>query len=84
MKIFARTTLFALMVQWCLAPQALVSCPVCTGNADSNSTEGINMAIVTMVGISGTMMGLVTGFFIYLNKRARNSGNIITKRLFHP
>lgn len=49
------------------------SCPVCYGAPDSPLTAGMNMAIFTLLGIIGTVLGMFVMFFFYLIKRARNS-----------
>lgn len=49
-----------------------VACPVCFGAPpDSSLTKSMNMAIFTMLGITGTLMGLFGTFFIYLRKKAK-------------
>lgn len=47
------------------------ACPVCFGATDSPVAQGINLAILALLGITGAVLGSFVAFFIYLAKRAR-------------
>ncbi len=56
-----------------LLPSNLMSCPVCYGNVETPMTAGMNMAIFTLLGVTGAVLSLFTMFFLHLRKNARNS-----------
>ncbi|MBM4167231.1 MAG: hypothetical protein FJ218_09995 [Ignavibacteria bacterium] len=50
----------------------VASCPVCYGNAQSPVLDGMNNAVVTMLGFTGFVFsGFITLFF-YIRKRIVN------------
>ena len=46
-------------------------CPVCYGAAETSSSSGITMAIATLLGITGSVLGAIVAFAVRLNKRAK-------------
>lgn len=46
------------------------ACPVCYGAPDSPLTAGMNMAIFTLLGITGSLLSTFIVFFIYLKRKA--------------
>jgi heme/copper-type cytochrome/quinol oxidase subunit 2 len=58
-----------------LAASAASACPSCYGAADSPMTAGMNVAILTMVGIISVVLSSVVAFTLMMRKRlARLSG----------
>ena len=53
------------------APRAAFACPVCFGQSDSPMALGTNMAILFMLGVTGSVLAGFAGFFIYLMRRAK-------------
>jgi heme/copper-type cytochrome/quinol oxidase subunit 2 len=51
--------------------QAALACPSCFGAPDSQLTNGMNMAIVSLLGITGGVLAGFVAFFVHLRKRAR-------------
>jgi len=51
-------------------------CGACYGAADSSQTHGMNFAILSMLGITGGVLGTMSSFFLYLRKRARAYGAV--------
>jgi LPXTG-motif cell wall-anchored protein len=47
------------------------ACPSCYGAADSSMTDAMNMAIFTLLGVTGSVLLGLVAFFVYLRKRAR-------------
>ena len=47
-----------------------IACPSCYGAADSAETEGMNLAILSLLGVTGTVLIGMSAFFLYLRKRA--------------
>lgn len=54
-----------------LAPEVTRACAVCFGDPESPMTDGINLAILTLVGVTGSVLGGFVAFFLHLRKRAR-------------
>jgi heme/copper-type cytochrome/quinol oxidase subunit 2 len=52
-------------------PSMALGCGSCYGAADSSATNGMNLAILSMLGITGSVLAAMTSFFLYLRKRAR-------------
>ena len=56
----------------CLAaalPSTLLACPVCFGAADSPMTQGMNMGILSLLGITGTMLAGIATLLLRFRKR---------------
>ena len=48
------------------------SCPVCFGAAESSKTnDSVNMAVMVLLGITGSLLSLFGAFFVYLRKRIK-------------
>lgn len=56
-------------------PVAASACAVCYGDPSDPMTKGANLAIIAMLGVTGTVMGGVVSFFVYLMRRARRVGD---------
>ena len=54
-----------------LIPGSVLACGSCYGAADSSATNGMNFAILSMLGVTGSVLAAMTSFFLYLRKRAR-------------
>ena len=52
-------------------PAYAFACGSCYGAADTPATNGMNFAILSMLGITGSVLAAITSFFLYLRKRAR-------------
>jgi threonine/homoserine/homoserine lactone efflux protein len=52
-------------------PVSALACGSCYGAADTPATNGMNFAILSMLGITGSVLAALTSFFLYLRKRAR-------------
>jgi hypothetical protein len=56
---------------WTLLHGSLLACPVCITATDSPAENGISMAIVAMLGVTGAVLVSFAAFFIYLMRRGR-------------
>jgi hypothetical protein len=57
------------------------ACPNCYGDPESSMTDGMNMAIISLLGITGSMLALFAGFFLYLRRRFRLLNQRFTNHL---
>jgi len=62
---------FALLIMVLCFPSSVFACGSCYGAADSPATNGMNFAILSMIGITGGVLAAITSFFLYLRKRAQ-------------
>jgi hypothetical protein len=53
------------------SPRAALACPVCFGQSDSPLALGTNMAILFMLGVTGSVLAGFAGFIFYLIRRGR-------------
>jgi hypothetical protein len=54
-----------------LVPATAWACPVCFGATDSPIAGALNLAILALLGITGTVLGGFVAFFVYLARRAK-------------
>ncbi len=69
-KPFATAVFIVALIALC-TPAAALACGSCYGAADTPATNGMNFAILSMLGITGSVLAALTSFFLYLRKRAR-------------
>ena len=50
---------------------AILACATCFGAPDSAQTQGANMAILTLLGVTGVVLGGFVCMIVYLVRRAR-------------
>ena len=63
------TIAFCLFLATFIAVVNSSACPVCMGAKDSPMTAGMNMAILTMLGIIGSVLMGFIGIFIFMRRR---------------
>lgn len=54
-----------------LLPSVARACAVCFGNADDPAVAGIKVAMFMLLGVTGTVLTGITGFFLHLRRRER-------------
>jgi hypothetical protein len=54
-----------------LLPANALACPVCFGVTDSPVADGVNLAILVLLGVTGTVLGGFAAFFRHLVRQAR-------------
>jgi hypothetical protein len=52
-------------------PDAAWACPVCFGAIEGPMADGVNMAILALLGFTLVVLGGFAAFFVYLMRRAR-------------
>jgi len=62
---------FATFMLVVILPDIAVSCPVCFGDKASAEVEGAKWAILFLLGVTGTVLGAVASFILYLRKRTK-------------
>lgn len=77
MKIFSRTLrlLLLLGIVSFILHHSAVACPYCFGTsaAESSMTDGLRMAIATLVGVTGTVLAAFAYFFLRLMRKSNRA-----------
>lgn len=68
----------ALVVATILAPRASLACAVCYGASDAAQTRGMNFGIITMLGVTGVVLGGFGGMIFCFARRARRHSTELT------
>jgi hypothetical protein len=66
-----RLVLGALVLLAGMTPRALLACAVCYGASDAGQTRGMNFGMITMLGVTGVVLGGFGGMIFCFARRAR-------------
>ncbi|MEA1882460.1 MAG: hypothetical protein U9N31_08685 [Candidatus Marinimicrobia bacterium] len=66
-----KAVIIALVLGIALLPEAGYACATCFGNPNAAATQGMNKAIITMLGVTGTVLGGFGSFIYVLHRRAK-------------
>ena len=58
---------------WLVVPDLARACSTCFGAPDDPAVIGIKVAMFSMLGVTGTVLGGFASFFIYLRKKSKAS-----------
>lgn len=53
---------------------AILACAACYGDPNSSQTQGMNLAIFTMLGVTAVVLGGIGIAIAYFARRARQAG----------
>ena len=70
-----KVTAFIVWV-WGLIPSIAMACATCFGAPDDPMTHGMNMAIISLMGITGTVLGGIVIFFISLIRKTKKANSL--------
>jgi hypothetical protein len=59
------------------------TCPVCYGSTDASTIAGVNLAILALLGVTGSVLAGFGSFFLHIRKRSRmalNGSNDVPKK----
>jgi hypothetical protein len=59
-------------------PRVLLACAVCFGAPDAAQTRGMNLGIITMLGVTGVVLGGFGGMIFCFARRARRHSSELT------
>lgn len=69
-KIIRRSSMLWVIALMLIVPSAkALACPSCFGDPNSAQTEGLKWAVVSLLGITATVLMGVGAFIIYLRKK---------------
>lgn len=73
MKTRLVSWLFSLTVLAFLTQNSASSCPVCFGALDDPATNAMNVAIFTLLGVTGSVLAGLISFFLRLRRLSRST-----------
>ncbi|MBI5473420.1 MAG: hypothetical protein HY961_13830 [Ignavibacteriae bacterium] len=73
--------LAAIVAALSILSQVAAACPSCYGDPTSTEVQGMKWAIVSLLGVTGTVLAAVGAFIVYLVKRARDLNRQFVNRL---
>jgi heme/copper-type cytochrome/quinol oxidase subunit 2 len=73
-----RLALVALVMLAGMTPRALLACAVCYGASDAAQTRGMNFGMITMLGVTGVVLGSFGGMIFCFARRARRHDTELT------
>jgi hypothetical protein len=62
---------FILIVAITLSPTISSACAVCFGNAESAMVQGTNIAIITLLSVTGSVLGAIVAFALRMKHRSK-------------
>jgi heme/copper-type cytochrome/quinol oxidase subunit 2 len=68
LRVLATATAVTLLMT---APRVVLACAVCYGAPEAPQTRGMNLGIITMLGVTGVVLGGFGGMMICFARRAR-------------
>ena len=69
---------FVFITIFCLIPETVSACSVCFGAPpDHPMTESLDLAIIALIGVTGTVLGGISAFFFYLARRGKRINTIL-------
>ncbi len=68
LRVLATATMVTLVMA---APRVLLACAVCYGAPEAAQTKGMNLGIVTMLGVTGVVLSGFGGMIFCFARRAR-------------
>lgn len=74
-RVVATATVVTLVMA---VPRVLLACAVCYGAPDAAQTRGMNLGIVTMLGVTGVVLGGFGGMIFCFARRARRHNSELT------
>ncbi|RME50105.1 MAG: hypothetical protein D6795_10645 [Deltaproteobacteria bacterium] len=63
--------IMAAIILFTLSPRLLWACPVCFGGADGPVAEGVNMAILFLLGVTGVVLSGFIALILIIRHRSR-------------
>jgi hypothetical protein len=68
MRMLTRSAAVVMMIS---VVEIANACPVCYGDPQSSTSDGLTYAIVALLSITGGVLSGVVAFFVYVRKRSK-------------
>lgn len=70
-KLSIKTYTFSVTCMLLLLPNFIVACSTCFGDPDASATIGMNWAIITLLGVTGGVLGGIIKSIISIRNKAQ-------------
>ena len=67
-----KTLILSIILTVLISLDVLYACATCFGDPNSKATQGMNLAIITMLTVTGGVLSSFLSFVYILNKRAKD------------
>ena len=75
-----KTVILSIILSVLISLDVLYACATCFGDPNSKATQGMNLAIITMLTVTGGVLSSFLSFVYILNKRAKDYAKKLSKR----
>jgi len=75
-----KTLIVSIILTVLISLDVLYACATCFGDPNSKATQGMNLAIITMLTVTGGVLSSFLSFVYILNKRAKDYAKKLSKR----
>ena len=75
-----KTLILSIILSVLISLDVLYACATCFGDPNSKATQGMNLAIITMLTVTGGVLSSFLSFIYILNKRAKDYAKKLSKR----
>ena len=75
-----KTLILSIILTVLISLDVLYACATCFGDPNSKATQGMNLAIITMLTVTGGLLSSFLSFVYILNKRAKDYAKKLSKR----
>ena len=75
-----KTLILSIILTVLISLDVLYACATCFGDPNSKATQGMNLAIITMLTVTGGVLSSFLYFVYILNKRAKDYAKKLSKR----
>ena len=75
-----KTLIVSIILTVLISLDVLYACATCFGDPNSKATQGMNLAIITMLTVTGGVLSSFLSIVYILNKRAKDYAKKLSKR----
>ena len=75
-----KTLILSIILSVLISLDVLYACATCFGDPNSKATQGMNLAIITMLTVTGGVLSSFLSFVYILNKRAKDYAKKLSNR----
>lgn len=75
-----KTLILSIILSALISLDVVYACATCFGDPNSKATQGMNLAIITMLTVTGGVLSSFLSFVYILNKRAKDYAKKLSKR----
>jgi heme/copper-type cytochrome/quinol oxidase subunit 2 len=75
-----KTLILSIILSVLISLDVVYACATCFGDPNSKATQGMNLAIITMLTVTGGVLSSFLSFVYILNKRAKDYAKKLSKR----